>query len=900
MPEKVEIYIEGKDGLSRPAQTASRSLNGLSSAASSTGRALGNIAQQAAGFATAMIGLQALSAISGTIRGLIGGMISTNAEMETMQQSFKILLSDAAAAGGSVQQSQEDIGEATRSTAASLVNAQERMGDSAEDHRLAIAKLAQEFAALETDSTKALTKMSSEYQVTLSEMAGSHAESMSDIRRQLDDYNRDFARQSEQRQRQFDEEIARRQQRLAEELADIRRRASEAAKTAPERFLREREAARRNAEFLKASIAEEESKGTAADRVLLASLRQRLSQEEQAQKGTFKQFQTAEKAKVTAEITAAQSRAAIEEMALRERFDRERQFAAQANSERIAELQRRMAREDTEYAEALSKRKVRYAEDLAEFKEREQEKLQALRDRETEEQRQYARTVRDTQQALAAASASYGEAAKKAARATGGTVNQMKEMYEALAKYVDRPLQTAEERAAAMMEFIEKKAKETPFTLPQVTEAVRGLMAFRLNALDFLGTVGNVAAGMSKPLDEVVYAFGRLATGQMGEANEAFRRLGVNLHDYLKFDANGAIAEPIDQALAKVKAALDARFAGMMTAQMSTFRGIMSNLEDWWIKFQRVSGKPLFEGIKSQLKAIMDFLDANAERVNTFAISIGQGISDSLKQFAPLLKEAMIGFFDWVKSGKAEEDVRNFADSTKAIITFLVSAIRFGGDFVQMLGNIWKWLGENKTLIGGILIILGMLALFLAGPLSLSIGAVLLAILGIATGIALMVDTIVKSWQDMETFMGNATDAMLKMWDDLMIGIKANWDIAIDYAKTAVNAMIEMLNGWIRAWNALSFSIPTIDLPLGGQIGGGVVGVPQVPEIPLLDRGGIVTRPTLALLAGNSQPEAVLPLNGRGMGITINWYQQAPIYGFTNFEDAVVNAVERGQRRGRL
>jgi hypothetical protein len=56
-------------------------------------------------------------------------------------------------------------------------------------------------------------------------------------------------------------------------------------------------------------------------------------------------------------------------------------------------------------------------------------------------------------------------------------------------------------------------------------------------------------------------------------------------------------------------------------------------------------------------------------------------------------------------------------------------------------------------------------------------------------------------------------------------------------------------------------------------IGGKGFDFPQMPEIPALAEGGIVKRPTLALV-GEAGPEAVIPLNramGGGMaGNTIN------------------------------
>lgn len=78
------------------------------------------------------------------------------------------------------------------------------------------------------------------------------------------------------------------------------------------------------------------------------------------------------------------------------------------------------------------------------------------------------------------------------------------------------------------------------------------------------------------------------------------------------------------------------------------------------------------------------------------------------------------------------------------------------------------------------------------------------------------------------------------------------------------NAFRGAINFLIRSWNNLEFKI---DLPK--IVGGGSVGI-GTPNIPELAKGGIVDRPTLAII-GEAGPEAVVPLNGR-YGIGGNTY----------------------------
>jgi hypothetical protein len=83
--------------------------------------------------------------------------------------------------------------------------------------------------------------------------------------------------------------------------------------------------------------------------------------------------------------------------------------------------------------------------------------------------------------------------------------------------------------------------------------------------------------------------------------------------------------------------------------------------------------------------------------------------------------------------------------------------------------------------------------------------------------------------------------------------------------KTAFNAIAKLWNNTI---GKLSFTVPGWVPGIGGK------GF-DVPDIPMLAQGGIVTSPTLAMI-GEAGPEAVIPLNragGMGLGgntITVN------------------------------
>jgi hypothetical protein len=122
---------------------------------------------------------------------------------------------------------------------------------------------------------------------------------------------------------------------------------------------------------------------------------------------------------------------------------------------------------------------------------------------------------------------------------------------------------------------------------------------------------------------------------------------------------------------------------------------------------------------------------------------------------------------------------------------------------------------------------------------------------------------------------GKAFEAIGKMASTVFDGIKAGFAGVVTAVSGYVNGLVAvykgLFNGIATVWNStvgkLSFKIPGWVPVIGGA------GF-DVPDIPMLANGGIVSSPTLALI-GERGPEAVVPLTGNntpGMGnsVTIN------------------------------
>ena len=121
------------------------------------------------------------------------------------------------------------------------------------------------------------------------------------------------------------------------------------------------------------------------------------------------------------------------------------------------------------------------------------------------------------------------------------------------------------------------------------------------------------------------------------------------------------------------------------------------------------------------------------------------------------------------------------------------------------------------------------------------------------------------------------------------LGSAVDWVVSL--GKTIANALIGFINNLIDDLNKRL----EIDIEMPGFLPDININPPDIPNIPLLAEGGIVTAPTLAVI-GEAGPEAVIPLDrAGGMGgapMTVNIYMPVGSDG-----DAVVRALQEYEAR---
>ena len=128
----------------------------------------------------------------------------------------------------------------------------------------------------------------------------------------------------------------------------------------------------------------------------------------------------------------------------------------------------------------------------------------------------------------------------------------------------------------------------------------------------------------------------------------------------------------------------------------------------------------------------------------------------------------------------------------------------------------------------------------------------------IVIAIAALIAGLVLAYKHFEAFR-NIVDTVGRF---IKTGFLVYFEIIKTEAQILYNVFKSVFNGIATVWNntigKLKFSIPSWVPGIGGK------GF-EVPNIPMLANGGIVTSPTLAMI-GERGPEAVIPLTGPNAG----------------------------------
>lgn len=443
-----------------------------------------------------------------------------------------------------------------------------------------------------------------------------------------------------------------------------------------------------------------------------------------------------------------------------------------------------------------------------------------------------------------------------------------------------------------------------------------------------IGRATDFASVMNLDVSEAATLF---QSGLAGET-EPLRRFGIDL-SAASVQAY-AYANGIGEAGTELTEAqkVQARY-GSLLEQTAKTQGDFANTSDGLANRQRILGAE-WENLKAKLgAAFVPAATAGLAWLSDEALPAIEWLSNEIGPAADMVREFFGGFDSGATAGGK---MAEFATSVAQAWTSVTSIFTSGVTIVQ---NLWRLFGANivgyltsafasvmQVVQGAFTFVQGIFNIF-AGLLTGNWGQLWEGIKQVLSGAWAVITGLVEAaWNTVQFAFSNAGAILANIFGGIWAGIQnlaaagaqglvnlitglpgrllslggallnAGKDligkffeglgtigsIVVDLGKDIVNGIIGAMNTAISAVNDA--------LPNSIGIGPASIDLPDnpIPKIPKLAKGGVVNRPTLAII-GEAGPEVVLPLSspnapdwvqngpGAGSGVTQNNTFSAPL-----------------------
>jgi len=444
----------------------------------------------------------------------------------------------------------------------------------------------------------------------------------------------------------------------------------------------------------------------------------------------------------------------------------------------------------------------------------------------------------------------------------------------------------SDKQIASVEDFITKTSQAAAVAddelRPALDSLVRGTGDIT-KAQDLLGLALDVSAGTGKDLGAVSDALSKAFNGNLGPLKKLDPALATIIE-------NGGDVDD-------VFAAMSDTFKGQADTAAKTTQGKMKNLGIQMGELKESIGEavaPLAEKLLPKFLEFAGWIQKNKTLVVTLGAIIG-GIAAAIiaVNTAMTIWTATTKAFTAVQAAfnavMALNPIFLIVAAVVAIIAILVvlqkefglfdGVIRVVGDaFAAVwaaIKTVFDWVKDNWQL----------LLVILTGPFGLALAFVITFKDKIIGFIKSVIDWVNNNWKLILAILTGPfglailaittfKDQIINVFSIIYNGIKATMGFVANVItapfKTAFNAVAKL---WNNTVGSLSFTIPSwVGFGLGGK------GF-NVPDIPELKDGGIVTQATLAMIGEGNEPEAVIPLSklgsmgfggGGGGNITVN------------------------------
>ena len=448
-----------------------------------------------------------------------------------------------------------------------------------------------------------------------------------------------------------------------------------------------------------------------------------------------------------------------------------------------------------------------------------------------------------------------------AAVGVGALSLEMADKFEASHAKLEQALKNAGssfEQFAEPISKAQKQMEQYGYTNAQTQEALANLttsLKDPTKALDSLSIAADLAKYKHVDLAEASIAVAKAQEGNLRPLKQLGIDLPIAAGGALKLEqANTALGKATDAASSFLAAHSDA--LGVNNKYHAAYEALLGKVDDAQKKVNDESsaGTKIMQGLSDaiggQAAASAETFSGKMLALKAQSEDVAKNIGMALIPIVEKLVTAIKDVVDWFGKHKAIAEALGIVVGTVLVVaigaylaSLATAAIESAVSFATMIAG-WIGLGaaEDTATAGAV-------------GFNLATGGMVLAIGAIIAAVVLLATHWKEVWSAMKTVVSDVWDFMKDVFSSISNGVKG-----------MVNGMIDIVNAGIKMVDAISFTLPTI-------LGGGHIGF-NIPLIPHLADGGIVTSPTVALI-GEAGPEAIVPLSkmggmGGGINITVN------------------------------
>jgi len=426
-----------------------------------------------------------------------------------------------------------------------------------------------------------------------------------------------------------------------------------------------------------------------------------------------------------------------------------------------------------------------------------------------------------------------------------------------------------DDQVSAVEDFITKTSVAAAVADDELRPALDSLVRGTgdvAQAQDLLGLALDISAGTGKDLGTVADTLSKAYNGNF----TALKKLDPALASLIE---EGGDADEIFGRLAGT-------FEDQASTAANTTQGKMKNLGIQMGELKESIGQavvPLAEKLLPKFLAFAGWIQKNQKLVVTLgAIIAGIAVAVIAVNAAMTVWTAVTTAFTAVQAAfnavMALNPIFLIVAAVVAIIAILVilqkefglfdGVIKFVGDSFakvwEAIKTVFDWVTDNWKLLLAVL----------TGPFGLAVAFVVTfkdQIIGFIKGV---IDWVTNNWKLIlailtgpfglaVAFIVTFKDQIMNVFSLIYNGIKATMGFVADVITAPFKAAFRAVAGlWNSTIGKLSFSVPSWVPGIGGK------GF-DVPDIPMLAQGGIVTSAQLAMI-GEKGPEAVIPLDKLG------------------------------------